>query len=159
MSYINETPNKKIYFFKKLKVKLGKLLARFFPLNKVRVWGLKLCGFKVGKNVYIGPDLLITSILGSKDCELEIGDRVAIGPRVTIVLSSDANWSKLSDIIPPIRGKVTIKNDTWIGTGVIILPNVTISEMSIIGAGAVVTENVPPFSVYAGIPAKLIRKI
>lgn len=159
MAYLREIPSKRISFLSRLTVKLGKFLARFFPLNAVRVWGLRLCGFKIGKNVYIGSDLIIASILGCKDCILEIGDRVAIGPRVTIVLSSDANWSRLSDVVTPIRGKVTIKNDTWIGAGAIILPNITIQEMSIIGAGSVVTKDVPSYTVVAGIPAKIIKKI
>ncbi|MCW7079146.1 MAG: hypothetical protein OCU16_06440 [Candidatus Methanospirare jalkutatii] len=56
-------------------------------------------------------------------------------------------------------GKVRIKHDAWIGTGAIILPNVTIGEFSIIGAGAVVTKDVPPYTVVAGIPARIIKKI
>lgn len=158
MAYLKEN-HIKISFLLRLTAKLGKFLARFFPLNSVRVWGLRMCGYKVGKNVYIGPDLIVASILGSKDCMLEIGDRVAIGPRATIVLSSDANWSKLTDIVYPIRDKVTIKNDAWVGTGAIILPGVKIGEMSIVGAGAVVTKDVEPFTVVAGVPAKIIKKI
>lgn len=159
MAYLRVNQSKSVSFLLRLKVKLGKFLSRFFPLNNVRVWGLRLCGFKIGKNVYIGSDLIIASILGSKDCMLEIGDRVAIGPRVTIVLSSDANWSRLSDVITPIKGKVIIKNDSWIGAGAILLPNITIQEMSIIGAGSVVTKDVPDYVIVAGIPAKIINKV
>ncbi len=150
---------KRITFFKKVKIKFGKILAQYFPLNKVRIWGLRICGFSVGKKVYIGPDLIIASLLNDDTCYLEIGDRVAIGPRVTIILSSDANWSKLSEIFIPIRGKIIIKNDSWLGAGSIILPNIIINEMSLIGAGAVVTKDVPSFTVVAGVPAKEIYKI
>jgi len=118
-----------------------------------------MCGFQVGKHVYAGPDMIIASILGDTSCNLEIGDRVAIGPRVTIVLSSDANWSNLNSYIEPIKGRVVIKNDVWIGAGAIILPNITINEMAVIGAGAVVTKDVDPYTVVAGIPAVQIRKI
>jgi acetyltransferase-like isoleucine patch superfamily enzyme len=50
-------------------------------------------------------------------------------------------------------------HDVWIGTGVIILPNVTVHEFSIIGAGSVVTKDVPAYSIVAGVPAKVIKKL
>jgi|CZCB01.1.fsa_nt_gi maltose O-acetyltransferase len=150
---------KKLPFSKKFKIKIGKLLAKSFPHNKVRIYGLKLCGFSIGKKVYIGEELIIASPISEKSCNLIIGDRVAIAPRVTIVLSSDANWSNLTKIIKPIKSTVILENDCWIGAGAIILPGVTIGEMSIVGAGAVVTKNVSPYTVVAGVPAKEIKKI
>ena len=53
--------------------------------------------------------------------------------------------------------KVTIGNDVWIGTRVIILPGVTIGNGVIIGAGAVVTKDVPDMAIVGGCPAKIIR--
>ena len=52
-----------------------------------------------------------------------------------------------------------IKDDVWIGAGVIILSGVTIGECSVIGAGAVVTKDVEPYTVVAGVPARKIRDI
>ncbi len=145
--------------FTRMKIKLARMLVTSFPLNSVRKWGLRACGFKVGKNVYIGPGLVLTMFNSKTDCYLEIGDRVAIAPRVTLVLSSDANWSKLNDIIPPVQGKIYLKNDCWLGAGAIILPNITIGEMSIVGAGAIVTKDVDPYTIVGGNPAKEIKKI
>jgi acetyltransferase-like isoleucine patch superfamily enzyme len=54
---------------------------------------------------------------------------------------------------------VTIKKGVWIGCGVTILGGVTIGEYSVVAAGAVVTRDVPSYSVVAGVPAKIIRKI
>ena len=54
---------------------------------------------------------------------------------------------------------IKIENDVWIGAGVIILSGVKIGECSIIGAGAVVTKDVDPYTVVAGVPAKKIRDI
>lgn len=58
----------------------------------------------------------------------------------------------------PKKG-VIIKNNAWIGTGAIIMPNITVGEFSIIGAGSVVTKDVPPYTVVAGVPAKVIRTL
>ena len=158
MVYSNSNIHKEHNFFTKLKIKTGKLIAEKFPLNSVRIIGLRMCKFEVGQQVYLGPGLMIASIISDNSCSLIIKDRVAIGPRVTLVLSSDANWSHLMNHIKPITSSVILEEDCWIGTGAIILPGVTIGKMSIIGAGSVVTKDVPPYSVYAGVPARFIKK-
>lgn len=158
MAYNNSNANKEHGFLVRLKFKVGKLIAQKFPLNSIRVIGLKLCEFEIGEKVYIGPDLIVASIISDKSCKLIIGNRVALGPRVTLILSSDANWSNLMKKIPYIRDKIVLEDDCWIGAGVTILPGITIGKMSIIGAGSVVTKNVPPYSVFAGVPAKYIKK-
>lgn len=113
----------------------------------------------VGKNVYIGNNLILTMPNARSGCDLVIGNRVSIAPRVTLVLASDANWSKLNEIILPREGKIVLQDDCWIGTGAIILPDITIGEMSVIGAGSVVTKDVSSYTVVAGVPAKEIRKL
>jgi len=146
-------------FLIKLQIKLGKILAKDFPHYLVRKCGVRLCGFEVGQNVYIAQDLIIASFISDRSCHLIIKDRVSIAPRVTLLLSSDANWSKLMETREVITGTVTLQEDCWIGTGAIIYPNVTIGVRSIVGAGAVVTKDVPPDTVVAGVPAKVIRKL
>lgn len=157
MAYGKKTKSKNLFLI--FRMKLGRMLAAHFPLNAVRIAGLKMCGFKVGKKVYVGSGLFLTMFNNKSDCTLEIGDRVAIAPRVTLVLASDANWSRLNDIVRPVEGKIVLGDDCWLGTGVIVLPNVTIGEMSIVGAGSVVTEDVPSFSIATGSPAKITKKI
>lgn len=157
--HINKTIYKQNYFCNKLRIKFGKLLTKSFPYNKIRIWGLKLCGFSVGEKVYIGEDLLVASPLSEKSCNLIIGNRVAIAPRVTIILSSDANWSRITEQIPPVKSNIILEDDCWIGAGVIILPGITIGKMSIVGAGAVVTKDVSPYSIVAGVPAKEIKNL
>ena len=54
---------------------------------------------------------------------------------------------------------VIIGNDIWVGTNAVILPGVTIGDHSVIAAGAIVTKDVPPHSLVAGVPAKVIKQI
>ena len=89
-----------------------------------------------------------------------IGNDVMMGPEV-IMLSGGHNVNRTD--IPmreqgaPPRKPIIIGNDVWIGTRSIILPGVNIGSHSIIGAGSVVTKDVPEWAIVAGNPAKLIR--
>ncbi len=159
MAYNNSDVKNKNGFLTRLKIKFGKSLAKSFPLNKMRVFGLRLCGFEIGNKVYVGPDLVVASIISDDSCHLKIEDRVAIGPRVTLVLSSDANWSNLMETIQPVTGKIILEQDCWLGAGVIILPNVTIGKGAIVGAGAVVNKNVEAGTIVGGVPAKYIKHV
>jgi len=132
------------------------MIIQHCPSNGIRIKALRLSGFDIGEKVYVGQDLIIASPISEKSCGLIIGDRVAIGPRVTIVLSSDANWSNLMDTREYIKSTVSIGEDSWIGASVTILPGVKIGKMAIVGAGAVVTKDVPDFAIVAGVPARII---
>lgn len=141
-----------------IKKKLFKITAGVAPCNKLRITLLRLCGYKIGSDVYIGENLIISDELSSSN-NLIIEDRVSIGPRVTVITSSGPNFSKLGVYTKIVRGSVLIKHDSWIGAGAIILPGITIGEGSIVGAGAVVTKKVPSKTVVVGVPAKAIKKI
>lgn len=93
-------------------------------------------------------------------CDTIIGNDVMLGPEVTI-LSSSHEFTR-TDISMRAQGEtarrpVVIGSDVWIGTRAILLPGVTIGDHSIVGAGAIVTKNVDPWSIVAGNPARLIR--
>lgn len=90
-----------------------------------------------------------------------LGDYVMMGPDVVIMAVthdiSDLSKPMVDHSNPSIENPVTIGNNVWIGTRVIIMPGVSINDNSIIGAGAVVTKSFPANSVIAGVPAKLIK--
>lgn len=150
--------SKKRNFVQQAWIKFMRFLVSSFPANHIRVAALRACGFEIGKEVYIGPGLVLSMMNSDDSCELRIGDRVSIGPRVTFILASDANNSTLNDTYPPIRGKILIENDAWIGAGVIILPNVQIGQRALLAAGAVVNSNVDANTTVGGVPAKLLKK-
>lgn len=133
-------------------------LARIMISSKIRILFLRQCsGIYVGKHVYLGPDFTLNRFTIGET--LFIGDRAAISPNVTIITSSGPESPKLKKHKLEKRKKVIIKNDSWIGTGVIILPGITIGEGSVCGAGSVVTKDVEPNTIVAGVPAKVIRKL
>jgi len=90
---------------------------------------------------------------------LVIEDRVAISPRVTFVMHSAPNWSRIRNIIGDKKGKIRIKQDAWIGTGAVILPGIEIGEGAIVGANSLVTKDVPDYTIVGGIPAKKIETL
>ena len=130
-----------------------------FPYSKVRVWALRKLGYKGGENVYFPADLTITTNYVYHRGTLEIGDRVAIGPNCTLVVASHGDYSKVSSMISPKEDFIKILPDAWLGAGVIVLPGVTIGEGAVIGAGSVVTKDVPPFSISVGNPARVIKTL
>lgn len=130
-----------------------------FPYSKIRVRAMRKLGFAVGEQVYFPVDLVIGQNLVDDRARLAIGDRVSIGPRVTILPMEHANASRVRSAMGTRAEGITIGNDVWIGAGVIILSGVTVGECSIIGAGAVVTKDVEPYTVVAGVPAKKIKDI
>lgn len=138
--------------------RLLKLLAKQMPGCRIRCQLLRMAGYRIGKQVYIGEDLIIVDELDDRG-RVRICNRVAIAERVTLVISSNANFSKIRPFIKDIHGHIEIDDDAWLGTGAIILPNVRIGTGAIVGAGAVVTKDVPDFTVVGGVPAKEIKKI
>jgi acetyltransferase-like isoleucine patch superfamily enzyme len=143
-------------FFWRLRKKVFKRWARnaFFPGWRLRL--LRWCGYDIGQGVYIADDLLIAEELEDHD-NLTLGDRVSIAPRVTIVLSSHPNHSRIRPVAPVKRAPVVIEADVWLGTGVVVLPGVRIGRGAIVGANSVVTHDVAPLHVVAGQPARTIR--
>ncbi len=109
----------------------------------------------IGNDVYIGEYSVITS-----NKEVIIEDNVMIAPHNNIV-DFDHKFNDLGTItsqVSFVAEKITIKKGAWVASNCCILKGVTIDEKSIIGAGSVVTKDVPAGSVAAGNPARVIKK-
>ena len=133
------------------------VIMRHIPSSALRVRILKIIGANITGKILIGQELFIFDA-GRTDLLTIEGD-VGIGPRVTIIIHTDPHSSLLRKIYPPKTLPVHIKRGAWICAGAIILPGVTIGECSVIAAGAVVTKDVPPYTMVAGVPAKEVRKL
>ena len=105
---------------------------------------------EMGKNIFINNNLKCVARGG-----ITIEDGVMIAPGVTILTVN--NDLKDHCVLIPIP--VTIKKNAWIGANVTICPGVEIGEGAVIGAGTVVTKDVEPYTVVAGVPAKFIKNI
>jgi acetyltransferase-like isoleucine patch superfamily enzyme len=145
----------------KIKKKLLKLIAKQLPGCGLRISLLRMCGYIIGNSVYIGEDFIIIDDLGDTqfNFNLSIGDRASISPRVTFVLHTQPNESRIVPYVNSHKGSITIDSDAWIGTGAVILPNVTIGEGAVVGANSVVTKNVAPYTVVGGVPAHIIKQV
>lgn len=131
--------------------------------------------FEIGNGVFIGAQ---TYIQGRFDGKCVIGDHVWIGPQSyfdarDLVIEDYVGWGPGAKVLGsthtgvPIEDPIIqtdleikpVKVEAWvdIGTNAVILPGVTIGKGSIVGAGAVVTKDVPPFAIVVGVPAQFLR--
>jgi len=108
----------------------------------------------VGNNTYIGKGVFFDLAE-----QIVIEDSVVIGAKATFLTHWDVGNRAMSRYYKRKTGKIVIKNSSWIGANVTILQGVTIGEFAVVAAGSVVLEDVPPYSLYAGNPAKFKKKI
>ncbi len=128
--------------------------------------------YHAGSDFEMNPELTIgnNSAIGDEShisCarKMKIGNGVLMGRKIFITDNNHGSSTReMLDIVPFDRpltsaGPVIIEDNVWIGEKVSIMPNVRIGKGSIIAANAVVTHNVPPYSVVGGCPAKIIKQL
>jgi len=122
---------------------------------------------QIGSRTHLGGGTLVDAA-----CRIAIGDDVLIGFEV-LIMDHDSHamhfesrrhdvrdWMRgVKDWTPVVRRPVRIDNKAWVGARAIVLKGVTIGEGAIIGAGSVVTGDVPPWTLAAGNPARIIRPL
>lgn len=115
----------------------------------------------VGKNTSIGDGCYFNfNASFVDDGKITIGDHVLFGPNVTVVTTGHPVHPKLRDNGAAMYcAPVEIKNGAWLCSNVVVLPGVTIGENSVIGAGSVVTKDIPDNVIAMGSPCKVVREI
>lgn len=110
----------------------------------------------IGNSCFIGNGVML-DVRGG----ITLEDHVTLSSRATIVSHINVGFSDhpLQKAYPSKEESVRIQRGAFIGTGAIILPGCTVGENSVVGAGAVVTKNVAPRTVVAGVPARVIKKV
>lgn len=116
-----------------------------------------------GKNVFIGRYFYANYNLTILDhMPVTIGNNVLIGPNVVISSAShniDYRIRNKDNRMDIAGAPVVIEDNVWIGANVAVMPGVTIGKHSVVAAGSVVTTDVPPDSVVAGVPAKVMKTL
>jgi len=159
----------------------ARLLTWPFPIhagNRVRVAIFRFIGFPIGHGTLIqgmpiifGPgkweqrliigEYCVLSIRISLDlaAPITIGDHVHIGPQTMLVTGGHELGDSSCRSGKPLREPIHLGNGAWLGTRCTILPGVTVGEGAIVAAGSVVTKNVPPNTLVAGVPAVIKKKL
>jgi maltose O-acetyltransferase len=108
----------------------------------------------IGHNSYIGEDSYL-----NVHADIHIGTNVMIGPQIMILTGNHCFANNDLPICkqPSIGLAVIIKDNVWIGARSIILPGITVGEGAVVGAGSVVTKDIPDFSVVGGNPAIILK--
>ena len=134
-----------------------RIIAWLAPFYQFRASVWRRCGVNIGKGVFIGT-------LVSFDSEfpnlITLEDEVAVGPNAVVLCHAAASpFHQRTGIYKSPTKPVLVKYGAWLGSGCIILPGVTVGIGSVVAAGAVVSRDVPDFTVVAGNPARAVSKI
>jgi chloramphenicol O-acetyltransferase type B len=162
---------------------LSIILELLKKIRRVYLTNIHWTNYKIGKNFHAGRGVLLWAkhniTIGANfyigkysiiECDAEIGNNVIFANNVSLIGRYDHNYQQVGVPIrlaeqirdknyswKGLKEKIVFEDDVWVGLGTIILSGVHISQGSIISAGSVVTKDVEPFSIYAGVPAKKIK--
>jgi maltose O-acetyltransferase len=113
-----------------------------------------------GENIRLGAGAFVNYNAVFLDCAtITIGDRAQIGPAVQLLAADHPTDAEIRRQGLENAEPITIGDDAWLGGGAIVLPGVTVGRNSVIGAGSVVTKDVPENVVAAGNPCRVIREL
>ncbi len=164
-----------------LRLLLAQFLMAFFPAYvgvRLRATLLRLVGFRIGRGtvfwgsvqIYGSGNLYKRLVIGN-DCwinlgclfdlgdTITLGDRIAVGHQVLFLTSSHEVGSFERRAGPSTVAAIQIGDGAWIGSRAVLMPGITVGVGAIVASGAVVTKDVPPHTLVAGVPAKIIRQL
>lgn len=142
-----------------------KILSMFQKLMILMYSNERYIAFLRRKGVYIGSDCIVdkTAVFGTEPYLVSLDDKVRVTRNVQFITHDGALWVVrnlgLVDKNADYFGKIVVGSNTNIGWNVMIMPGVTIGKNCIIGAGAIVTKDIPDNSVVVGIPARVIKSV
>jgi len=118
-------------------------------VSSARIWGT-MC-LHIGRETFVGHEVLVCG----GECEIFIGDFVDIAPRVSIIAGThEIDRVNVRSAGEGYSRDITIEDGVWIGAGTTILGGVTIGRKAVIAAGSVVTRDIPPCTLAAGVPCR-----
>lgn len=157
----------KYLFFRKISL-LALISVDSIVDRKARINPLvKVLSSKIGRYTYIGSGSWVTCATVGNYCSISSGVTIGLAGHSLNYLSTSpiftekyngtgSSWIDC-DFVEHKLKLTTVGNDVWIGTNVLIKDGITIGDGAIVGAGAVVTKDVPPYSIVAGVPARVVR--
>jgi acetyltransferase-like isoleucine patch superfamily enzyme len=113
-------------------------------------------GVWIGKNCYLGSFVIIRGHGG-----VRIGDHVLVGPNVQLLAVDHSFWQSSKPIGEQglVGRGIVIENNVWIGAGAIVTDGIRIGEGSVVAAGALVAKDIPPYTLVAGEPARIVKRL
>lgn|SRR5262245_56639938 len=141
--------------------KLLRWIGTNHPDNRTRKQIFQRSGIRIADDAVVNTGAIF---MDNYEDLITIGARVSIAPNVLFVADMWPNNSRLTEVTYVAnhlcrKGPIVIEDDAWIGAGVVILPGVKIGRAAIVGAGAVVTRDVAPMRISAGVPAREVRQL
>ncbi len=138
---------------------LGARIGRGAILHDVRFFNLYRRGFSglaMGRDCFVGDECLIDL---AEAVSLE--DQVTLAERVLVLTHTNVGYQDhpLQRQFPPMAAAVVVEAGSFVGAGVTLLPGVRVGRGSFVAAGSVVTEDVPPSTLVAGVPARAVRAL
>ncbi len=113
-----------------------------------------------GSNVYVGKNFYANfELIALDQCPITVGDNVFIGPRVSFYCAQHPIDAAVRISYLESGKPITVGSDVWVGGDTVILGGVTIGDNVVIGAGSVVTKDIPSNSVAVGNPCRVLRPI
>ncbi len=114
-------------------------------------------GVNIGKGVYIGHEVMFDRVFTD---HIYIGDNTSVGDRTIITAHANIpSDTPLKKLYPRSIAKTVIGKGVWIMPNVTIIPGITVGDEAVIATGSVVTKDVPPRTLVAGVPAKIIKDL
>jgi acetyltransferase-like isoleucine patch superfamily enzyme len=135
--------------------KFWEVLGTHAPSNAVRIRCQRARGVRIGANVYLGVEVTIDPACPEM-VSIEDHARVGIG---VIILAHNRPGDAVLPHLGEERGPVVVKRHAAVQAGAILLPGVTIGECAIVKPGAVVETDVDPYTMVAGVPARVVGQV